>query len=193
MRNLSFLLVVSIASMASCRQAAKQETNSEAKENFFPVKAYITSQLNLIDSLQLPVAKYVTANGHSDTTGLSIAECKLLAAPFLDIDISDPKLEGKYLEKSFADQSIPSVSFTYETRDSIIPLKRVDVVLKPDPVLTDKVKTIYMEKFHTSGDTLVNEKLFWKADHYYQIITSRELANAAPQVTLMKVVWDPTE
>ncbi len=193
MRNLAYIMLLSAFCLFACKPAPDKSTANADEKIFFPVNAYIAAQLHLIDSLQLPVARYYAGESHEDTTALNSAECRALAAPFLETDISDPKWKDKYVEESFADQSIPSVSFNYQTRDSSLPVKRVDVVLKPDPVQPDKVKSVYIEKLFKRGDTLINEKLFWKADHYYQVISTRQTATGQPVITKLKVAWDPTE
>ncbi|ULQ52463.1 hypothetical protein [Flavihumibacter fluvii] len=193
MRTLAPLVLFMSFVLFGCNSSPKNAGVNAEDKNFFPVTGYIESQLHGIDSLQLPVTRYYSGEGYGDTTLLSIAECRALAAPFLETDISDPKWKDKYIENSFADQSIPSISFTYETRDNKLPVKRVDIVLKPDPVTADKVKTVYIEKLFQHGDTLINEKLFWKADHYYQVISSKQVGNNQPMLTQLKVVWDPTE
>lgn len=175
-------------------QADQSSTDSAAAENaYFPVTGFIHSQLTTIDSLQLPVTKYESTGDKKDTAALSLADCRLLAAPFLEYDITASPLREKFKENSFADQSIPSITFTYHTADSSLALKRVDVVLSPDPVQTDKVKSVYMEKLYQQQDTLVEEKMFWKADHYYQVIRSKQVSNGKPVISQLKVVWDPTE
>ncbi|MBZ5858060.1 hypothetical protein [Flavihumibacter profundi] len=193
MRNIVPILLFTVIAVFSCKQANKQAGTKPEEQTYFPVNAYIESQLHKIDSLQLPVTRYFTSEGHGDTTLLSTAECRKLAAPFLEQDISDPALKNHYVENSFADQSIPSVSFTYQTKDSSLPLKRVDIVLKPDPVNADKVKSVYMEKLFQQGDSMVNEKLFWKNDHYFQVIRFKQVAKNQPVLSQLKVVWDPTE
>lgn len=177
-------------------QGKTDKTGSELSEEqnaYFPVTGFIHSQLTAIDSLQLPVTKYESAGDQKDTVALSTADCRLLAAPFLEYDISASPLREKFKENSFADQSIPSITFTYHTSDSTLALKRVDVVLAPDPVQADKVKSVYMEKIFQQQDTLVVEKMFWKADHYYQLIRSKSAAGGQPLISQLKVVWDPTE
>lgn len=193
MRNKASLVLLPAFVMMACNQHPGKSAGNTDDKTFFPVNAYIATQLRIIDSLQLPVSKYYSAEGHEDTSLLSLAECRELAAPFLETDISDPKWKDKYTENSFADQSIPSISFTYQTQENALPVKRVDIVLKPDPVQSDKVKTVYIEKLFQQGDTLVNEKLFWKADHYYQLIRSKQTVNGRPVITKLKVAWDPTD
>jgi hypothetical protein len=193
MNKFALVMILATSCIVGCTSSPTKTGDNKQDTVFFPVTGYIAGQLKLIDSLQLPLVRYATINGRTDTTALTMAECRQLANAFLETDIADPRWKDKYIENSFADQSIPSISFTYETRDKMLPVKRVDIVLKPDPVLADKVKTIYMEKLYQTGDTLVNEKLFWKADHYFQLITSKQLTDKAPILSQVKAVWDPTD
>lgn len=183
--------LVVLALISACND--KNQKAAEATAAYFPIKPFLLQQLKAIDSLQLPTTRYFHGYNHSDTSAIGIAESKTLAAPFLQEDITLPPLKERYTETSFADQSIPSITFTYQTQDSNLVLKRADVVLKPDPVLSDKVRSIYMERLYQLGDSLILEKLFWKADHYYQIIRSAQKGDGAPQISQLKVVWDPSE
>ncbi|KIC92355.1 hypothetical protein [Flavihumibacter sp. ZG627] len=178
--------------LGACNNTEKKDAAAEEK-SYFPVNAYISSELKKIDSLQLPVVRYESAYGKTDTLPMTTAECKAMAEAYLDQDITDPALRDKYEESSFADQSIPSINFTYLTKDSSLPLKRVDVVLKPDPERTEKVISVFMDKVYQRGDTLINEKLFWKAERYYQFIRTHQLPGAEPVLSQTKVVWDGTE
>lgn len=182
-------LIISL--LLGCKDTGKNPASEE--KQYFPVADYVSSQLHVIDSLQLPVTLYRSGENGSDTLLLSTKECLEMAAPFQDPDITDPAVASKFTETSFADQSIPSVSFNYTTKDEKLPLKRVDVVLHPDPALAEKVRTIYMEKMYSSGDTLIEEKLFWNNDHYYQILRTSRIGSAPPTLSQVKVVWDPTE
>lgn len=193
MRHIHWILLGSVILAGGCHQNPKPAATTPSEQDFFPVKAYILGQLHIIDSLQLPVTRFYSAEGKSDTSLLSTSQCRSMAAGFLEQDISEPALKSHYEENSFADQSVPSINFTYLTKAADLPLKRVDVVLKPDPVNADQVKSIYMEKYYQKGDTAIQEKLFWKADHYYQVISAKQISNAQPKISQLKVVWDPTE
>jgi hypothetical protein len=193
MRNLrsglSLLLLCTLAACQSNPGKKEQDVNPA-----FPVSDFFRSQLQTIDSLRLPVTGYFNAPGANDTTALSLQQARDFAAPFLEFDLNEKRFEGKYKETSFADQSIPSITFIYEAQDSSLPLRRVDIVLKPDPVNNDQVRSVFMEKSYLEADTVIAEKLYWKADHFYQVIRIRQPADTAKQViSQMKIVWDPTE
>lgn len=179
---------------AGCKDKTSTTDQESTKTTVhFPVADYIRSELKEIDSLQLPVTLYKSGAEGSDTALLSTEECTNLAASFMEPDLADPEVARFFNESSFADQSIPSITFNYTSKEETMPLKRVDVVLKPDPSVSDKVRTIYLEKSFMKGDTLVQEKLFWNDGHYYQIMRTKSAGSGTPLLSQVKVVWDPTE
>ena len=157
--------------------------------NFFPVASFIDGQVHTVDSLRLPVQKLTTINNRTDTVLIGLPEFKQLAAGFKTPDINDSSLSRYYTESSFADQSIASVTLTYSTKDSSLPLQRLDVIIHPDPVLNDQVQSIYLEKAGQVKDTLIVKKLYWRADRNFQIITSKQ-SGAQATSTVVKVVWN---
>jgi hypothetical protein len=185
--------IVATLTLQACNNSTSRDKEQKLPEAFFPVTDYIRSELKEIDSLNLPVTLYRKGAEGNDTTLLSTDECSRLAEGFLNPNLNDPDVAVHFTESSFADQSIPSVNFNYTTKEASMPLKRVDVVTQQSPSGADKVRSIYMEKQHMSGDTLVEEKLFGNADRYYQIIRTRSVPNAKPELSQWKVVWDPTE
>lgn len=147
----------------------------------------------MVDSLQLPVMKFVTINNKTDSGLISWDEFKVLAADFLQPDISDPSISGLYKENSFADQSIPSVTLTYAAQNKDLEIRRVDITINPNPVLYDKVRSIYLEKNSIRKDTFIHKKLYWRADRNFQIITTMQLQNQPSATRILKCIWDYTD
>jgi hypothetical protein len=188
------LFVVIIAcTLAACNnpQVKPGAEMADHDQEYFPVTSFLSGQVNMVDSLQLPVLRFTTINGVTDTVLLSIAEFRETAGEFLQPDFS--KLQKHYTESSFADQSIPSVTLTYSTPDKALELKRVDVIIDPKPEFSDKVKSIYMEKTSEKDDTLITKKLYWKTNKNFQIITSKQTGELPAINSHIKVSWDQTE
>jgi len=165
-----------------------------AAQAFFPVSDFIGGQVKMVDSLQLPLSKSVTVKGKTVLAPpIADAEFKLLAAAFRQPDISDPALKKFYKESSFADQSIPSIVISYTTTNPALEIQKIDVIISPDPVKSDRVRTIYMEKQRVAGDTIIRQKLYWKANHNCQVITEKQVGKTLLPAEQVKVVWDPTE
>lgn len=154
---------------------SKTEADKEAPVSFFPTNSFFMGQLKMVDSLQLPVLKYNTVGSHKDTNLISTKEMADIAKDFTEIDLSKPETNKAYKEESFADQSISAVTLTYATTNKELPVQRMDVLINPDPVMNDKVRSIYIEKLDHINDTTILKKMFWKTDRHFLIITTKTI------------------
>jgi len=173
----------------TCNDTLKQATGKGEKHEFFPVRDFLEGQVYLMDSLKLPAYKYNTVDNISESVLLAPGEFKALAQEFMNPDINDPAIKGFYKETSFADQSIPNVTFTYSTQKRDLPLQRMDVIIRPDLVLNDQVQSIYLEKVSNNGDTVTVKKLYWKTGESFQIISRLQPGSQPATVSQLKVTW----
>ncbi|HEY4147919.1 MAG TPA: hypothetical protein VGM41_03270 [Chitinophagaceae bacterium] len=178
---------------AAAADSASSRPDTTETASFFPVPDYIGGQLRYVDSLQLPLTKSVTVNGKTSLVSLPDAEFRRLAGYFRKPDINDPVLKRFYKETSLADQSIPSVTLSYTTDNPDLEIRKIDVIIQPDPVRNDRVRTIYMEKIFRANDTIVRQKLYWRANHNFQIITEKQIGKTLLPAEQVKAVWDPTD
>jgi len=111
-------------------------TDADSSHSFFPVADFIGGQVKMVDSLQPPISKYITVNHKTTPLPATDAEFKALAAAFRQPDINDPALKKSYKESSYADQSIPSIVFSYTTTDPAPEIRKIDVIISPDPAQT---------------------------------------------------------
>ena len=182
---LAFLL------FACSNNSSDKKSETEGEVSFFPTASFFAGQVKMVDSLQLPVLKFVTAaNGHTDTSQITTREMGLMAADFLQTDLTGPELRKLYKEQSFADQSISSVTLTYSTTHKELPIQRLDVLINPNPVMNDKVRSIYIEKLEKHGYTSVLKKMYWKTDKHFLDISSASVDNDPAIVTQLRVQWD---
>lgn len=170
--------------------SAENKADAEGEVSFFPTASFFAGQVKMVDSLQLPVLKFVTKNGHTDTTQITTREMGLMAADFLQSDLTSPEFRKLYKEQSFADQSISSVTLTYSTTHKELPIQRLDVLINPNPALNDRVRSIYIEKLEKHGDTSVVKKMYWKTDKHFLVISSATVDNEPAVVTQLRVQWD---
>ncbi len=193
MKKLIYFAIV--IALACNNQVEQHQDKGQAlqKAEIFPVKSFFAGQIHLVDSLQLPVFKYVTHDNKTDSMLISLSEFSILASEFMEPDISLPSLSRYYKETGFADQSIPSVTLNYSTTNKDIETQRMDVVINPNPVLNDKVKSIYIERITNSKNASVLKKLYWKANKHFQIITFMQSGNEQATISRLKVVWDNFE
>jgi PBP1b-binding outer membrane lipoprotein LpoB len=183
------------ANPSNTSNTAKPEPmpDSSANKNFLPVVDMIAGELKMIDSLQLPITKTVIVGKQSQIFPLTPQELQQLANEFLQPDINNSRIKKFYKETSVADQSSGAINFMYTSTVDSLEIRRLDVTLKGDPVLNDKLNNVYIEKYSKSADTAVTKKLFWKAGKNFQIITEKRWGNQVSPRQTIKVVWDPTE
>jgi hypothetical protein len=199
MKQLIFVFVVVIITV-SCNNRPEEasiivadQKDTALIQSFFPITDFIGGQIKMIDSLQLPLSKSVTTSKKIKEEPISDAEFRLLAESFLHPDINDATIRKFYTETNIADQSIPSVTLMYSTFDTTLPVQKINVFIRPDPVKNDKVSAIYIEKIFLRADTSVSQKLYWKTDKNFQIITEKRIGKILFPLEQVKVIWDPVE
>lgn len=163
------------------------------KKNFFPVRDYLQSEIENVDSMPAKLMKYDTRNGKTDSALITLPVFDKMAAEFLVPDLDSSRFENRFEENSFMDQSTGLLTFTYATKDSSYGLRRVDVLATPDPVGTDKVKSIYMESSSGKADSLVLTKMYWRSGNSFSIIHIYQPAHGETGMSQTKVVWGSSE
>jgi hypothetical protein len=143
------------------QQDSLQQTDS-SKNSFIPVAEFLETEILHVDSVPLALRKYTTVNGRTDSAFIEVPEFNRLALQFLPTGLHDGSFEKNFTETSFMDKSTRSIMFTYSTTIKDQPLRRVDVQTIAGNG-SQKVKSIYLEKNRVSGDSLILEKLYWRA------------------------------
>jgi hypothetical protein len=174
---------------------SKQDSLSLADSGrnvYLPVAEYLEAEILHVDSVPLALKRYRTLNGKTDSAFIQVPEFNQLALQFLPPGLHDGSFEKNFTESSFADQSTQSIMFTYSTKLSDQSLRRVDV-----QTITgnghQKIQSIYLEKNHTSGDSLILEKMYWRTGKSFQIMTMTTVKGKPPVEQQLKVVWDDEE
>jgi|GEM_PF-392252 len=190
-------IVLTILSLCiSCRDTVKENatttgtsdtTRTEEKKNYFPVSDYIKSEIAYVDSLPLRIVRYTIQHGKKDSVFLKPAEFDQLAQQFLDPAMEKANFEKNFSETSFMDQTSQSVTFTYSKKEDQPGLRRIDILASPDAV-SDKVKSIYLEKTVLIHDSTFIQKMYWKSRKNFQVITISP--SGQQPVSQLKVVWD---
>ena len=176
------------------KPAAIAKDSVAVQQSFFPVPDYIGGQLKVIDSLHLPVKVVVTsAGGKVSTRKGSLQELRAWAQNFQQPDISDSAVKKFYTETNIADQSSASVTLIYTTRNSQLPVQKINVFIKPDPIENDKVTGVYIEKMFSRNDTAFNQKLYWKTGKNMQVITDKNINGHSLPTEQVKIIWNDAE
>lgn len=141
--------------VAACNQKSDQnvdtsnvwndlpDTTTEAP-SFFPVSNYILGQMNDMKSDGISLKKITSKTTSSDTSSASLQELMDSLKMLIQHPIDSTKLGAFFKERKFNDQSIGSITLSYErlpeASDSI-PWKNWDVYLDPE---TGEVKRIFL-------------------------------------------------
>jgi len=189
-------------SLSSCGHHAPTSTHSQdslaardsgaAKDQFFPVDDYLEAEILSVDSMPMAFWKYVTHDNRTDSTLITTGDFNTLALQFLPPEIRNGGLNNNFTENSFADRATESITFTYTPTDKTNPLQRVDV-LTTRGVHAQEVKSIYMERKHSAGDTVILQKLLWRARHGFTIVNRIYVKGQAPKDEQVRVSWASDE
>lgn len=173
------------------KQDSLQQTDS-SKNSFIPVADFLETEILHVDSVPFALRKYTTVNGRTDSGFIQVTEFNKLALQFLPPELHNGNFERDFTENSFMDKSTQSIMFTYSTTVTDQPLRRVDVQTI-NHYGAQQVKSIYLEKNRVAGDSLILEKLYWRAGRSFQIVTMTTVKGRPPVEQQLKVIWDDEE
>jgi hypothetical protein len=179
--------------LCSCADHGKPAEQLSAKDTlekqkFFPVTDYLEGEVYNIKKSGVNPLKYTTVNGHTDSVWIKIEELDSVVTEFLHPKIDSANLVTLFSEKSFLDQSLNAVTFTYDAA-VVLPdsmkLKHWDVYIDPK---TSKVKRIYLVKEIDKTKTL---QLTWVNGQWCKITTIGTDVNGVMKVEKEeKLIWD---
>ncbi|HEX6432520.1 MAG TPA: hypothetical protein VF008_32725 [Niastella sp.] len=185
-----FLLVI------ACKQKPKQAGTDQATQDslantsFLPVADFIRNDISKVDSFSGGILKKVNINGKKDSSYIQLPAFHQLANQFLVPELDSALFKGHFKEHSLMDETTQMLNFIYTQTQPGWPLQKVMVYLKPS-LSDDKVTRVYMEREFTSGDTVIQQKLTWKMQAYFYIISMRQPKNGPAVTSMEKVIWDP--
>ena len=187
-------LTVSCVMLAACgshQQPVQEKKEVEAPKSYFPVQDYIKGEIRLIDSTPVGIMRKFTNGARKDSAFIERPEFHRIAQEFTSDQLSKWALEKDYTESSFNDQTTGYFTMTYLPVSANAPYRRIDVLSKPGQ-LADHVSSIYIEKDYSQGDTIIDEKLFWKANTSFRIIREKNYKGQKPVIEQTLVIWDPS-
>lgn len=189
-------LLLAVLFLNACSEPTKPAADTKAaqteeKKAYLPVLDYLQSEIKKVDSAVAGILKRQTINGRQmDSVFITPQQFHTLAEEFLAPELTRERFENAFTESSFFDETTESFTFTYESRDTSVSMRRVDVLVAPSLEL-DKIKSIYMEKNYAAGDTAISKKMMWKAGSDFSIVTIKTVQAKQPQVEQVKIIWDP--
>jgi hypothetical protein len=181
----------------ACKQTPKQQAGADqalqdslANTAFLPVADLIRNDISKVDSFSGGILKKVTINGKKDSAYIQLPAFHQLANQFLVPELDSASFRMHFKEHSLMDETTQMLNFIYTQSQPDWPLQKVMVYLKPS-LSDDKVNRVYMEREFTSGDTVIQQKLTWKMQEYFYIITVKQPKTGPAVTTMDKVIWDP--
>jgi hypothetical protein len=197
MKPINLLIPALIVLAVACKHQPKLPTgtvqptqDSLATESFLPVADFIRNDIVKVDSFSGGILKKVNINGKKDSSYIQLPEFHKLAGQFIIPELDSASFHDHFTEHSLMDETTQMLNFIYTAKQPDRPLKSVIVYLTPG-TQDDKVTRIYMERAYNSGDTTVEQKLTWKMQEYFYLITIRQPKNEPAVTTMEKVIWDP--
>lgn len=166
--------ILSLSVFVSCNQGNKETTINKVvvadtvQQKFFPVTAFIKGEVYEIKNKGINPLLYTTQNNHTDSVWVKIENLDSAVSEFLHPLIDSVNLTGLFTEKSFLDQTINAITFTYEAKGPLpdtMKLRHWDVYLDPE---TQKVKRVYLVKEMDGGKML---QLTWLSNQYCKIVS----------------------
>ena len=190
---ITVLCVINVLFVCSCHTSKEKEpvaNKNTEEETFFPVTDFLLGQLKLTESLPVTPLK-ITINGNkADSVWLKKEDIRKFAFPFLHPVIDSVSLRNYFTKKSFLDQTINAVTFSYDPKTRLpdsIKLNHWDVYIDPQK---SNVQRIYIVKEETIIGGSMTTQLTWKVNKWCSIRTIIEQPNKHPQVKEEIMKWD---
>ena len=196
MKRINLLLPALILLAVACKHKPKQpagttpSTQDSLASGFLPVVDFIRNDITRVDTYSGGILKKVNTNGKKDSNYIQLPEFHKLANQFIFPELDSASFQNHFTEHSLMDETTQMLNFIYTAKQSNWPLKNVMIYLTPS-LDDDKVTRIYMEKEFNSGDTAIEQKLTWKMQEYFYLITIRQPKNGPAVTSMEKVIWDP--
>lgn len=183
-KNTSVIIFALVFFFSSCEQKSVSEpADSNAFENmdtskvsptFFPVHTFILGEMELLKQKNKKIYRVEKQNGVSDSVSIGFKEwekeMKVLFSPVID----SVSLSSFFVENKFMDQSIGSITLTYEPSENkpdSISWKNWFVYINPE---NQEVSRIYMVK--KNGKHTVDQ-ITWIPGKFCKVITVNEDPN----------------
>lgn len=191
-RNITRLFLVYIF-FISCKQNPTRVRNEDEgelanRESLYPFPQYIQGQIAYVDTVPLGIEMVTIKNGITLDSGfISREKFKELARTFQDPDPNKKDLRSQYIETSFHDLSLNTITFSINTKNPSLPLQQADILLNPE---TKTVKYLLLKKMENNDTSAITTTLMWVHNMNFQISTSAINNHGKETTSVIKVTWD---
>lgn len=180
------LLATCLLTAFGCNSSGSTEDDGA----FYPYIPLVRAEAEALDSMPLAVIRHREDEGGADTSIMDKGDFKRLALNAFQPDITAPPLNELYHEEVFMDQTLNRVVIRYGTEDPDAEIRLLEISLDPD---REKVKSIYLEKRITSGDTVQTAKTIWTVGRQLQVNRIRRVGESPIAPLRERFVWGLTD
>jgi hypothetical protein len=201
--NRLLLLLILTTSLVSCRDEAeepKQEATTtspdttaktNSAESYLPVQALLQEEVRNVESYAAGILrKAKNVKGRKDSAFIQLPQFQRIAEQFMLKELDSAFFRNHFEETSFMDQTTQMVNFIYTAKDSVSPLQKAVVYVRPSET-ANTMDRLYFETAYNQGDTLIEKRLTWKMRKYFYILTVKQPKSGNAITTMEKLIWDP--
>lgn len=189
-----FIYLLSVASLlCACnnhseKKASEKNTDPQEEVTYFPVSNFLGGQILQIKEKGISPQKISIINGKSDTLFIKASDLDAALADFTNPFIDSVSTYTCYTSKKFFDQTLNSITLTYEAKQPIpsnLPWLSWNIYINPE---TEKVEMIYLVK--KISPSLIKQ-LTWKASKKYcKIISINNDSSNSSSNQEVTIKWD---
>jgi hypothetical protein len=190
---ITLICLLQLFILNSCHTSKEKQpiVKKEVEEqSFFPVTDFLLGQLHSTEELPVTPLK-ITINGNkTDSEWHKKEDIRQFASPFLHPVIDSVSMRNFFTEKSFMDQTINAVTFSYDPKIKLpdsMKLNHWDIYIDPQK---NTVQRIYLVKEELINGTSVTSQLTWKVDKWCSIRTIVQQPGKDPQIKEEIMKWD---
>ena len=184
----------SILLLGACHGAKEKQViitkPVEESHSTFPVTDFFLGQLNETETLPVTPLKITITANKRDSMWLKKEDIRKFAAPFLTPVIDSVFVKNFFVEKSFMDQTINAITFSYDAKARLpdsVKLNHWDIYIDPEK---NTVQRVYLVKESTLNNENVTTQLTWKIGKWCSIRTIIQQPGKEAVVKEEVMKWD---
>lgn len=178
----TIISIVLIVNVIGC----KNQTNNTQSNNdtiaFFSLKGFFDKEKSFLDSMPYYTYQIKTINNATrDSADYNKASLDSILQVLAALDIEKNNWKSSFTETSFNDLSTQSITLHYETFETTIPVKSIDVLFDEKKM---KVKRIFIKTVQQANETVINRHYSWKTGKSCLITETFSKTAAKPEQTV---------
>ena len=190
MKTVTVLFIFCAMAFAACKNNSVNKQASTAPADtakFYPLRSFFKEQIQYVDLRNFNIYQTSVKDGKKDSISITKEVFALIAARFLEHDISAPPIKIQYQESVFHDLSTGSVTLNYKPNNPDAIVQNIDILLDEE---TNLVKRVFIRAAYNNGDTSFAEQYNWKANKSFQINRTISAKNGYHSTELNYINWN---